>query len=616
MAFKLADSDPLCLYELLRTQADQTPDSIAIAAPGRSTLTYGALIDRINKLIRLLREKGLDKQDRIAIVLPNGPEMAVAFLGLTAFATSAPLNPTYTEEEFGYYLTDLKVSTLMVQSGVSTPATTAAKARGISVMELSPVMDAPAGTFVFEDGPSESGALEYARAGDTAILLHTSGTTARPKIVPLSQQNICTSALNVKASLKLTPADRCLNIMPLFHIHGLVGALLSSLAAGASVVCTPGFYATRFFQWMKESRPTWYTAVPTMHQAILGQAAANHEVIEACPLRFIRSCSASLPCPLMTELESTFNSPVVEAYGMTEAAHQITSSPLPPLKRKPGSVGISAGNETAIMDHDGEILAAGEIGEIVIRGQSLTAGYERDREANDQAFVDGWFRTGDQGFLDGDGYLFIQDRLKEIIKRGGENISPREIEAVLLDHPAVAQAVAFAVPDRRLGEEIASVVVLEEGASISEQQLREYVAARLAPFKTPRRVLFRDDLPKGPTGKIQRIGLSERLGLRADSFGRAIPAAEHRPFTAPRTAVEESLAAIWTEVLGLEHISTFDNFLDLGGDSMSATMIASRVSRDLLLKLPLLSFFEAPNIAAQAMIIEEAVRSLSEIEQL
>ncbi|MCJ7831168.1 MAG: non-ribosomal peptide synthetase, partial [Dehalococcoidia bacterium] len=360
-------------------------------------------------------------------------------------------------------------------------------------------------------------------------------------------------------------------------------------------------YAPRFFEWLDESRATWYTAVPSMHQAILARAKENEGVIARHRLRLIRSSSSALPPQVMGALEQAFGAPVIEAYGMTEAAHQMASNPLPPRQRKPGSVGVAAGPEVAIMDPTGRFLPAGERGEIVIRGANVTAGYLNNPEANSRSFVHGWFRTGDQGYQDADGYLVLTGRLKEIINRGGEKIAPREIDEALLDHPAVAQAVAFAVPDPRLGEEVAAAVVLRPGGETTERELRDFVAHRLASFKVPRRILILDEIPKGPTGKLQRIGLGEKLGLASVEE----PMPQDRPeFVAPRTPVEEALARLWSQVLRLEHVGVTDRFLDLGGDSVLAALLLSRVRESLSLEISLLEFFEAPTVAQQAETVE------------
>jgi len=357
------------------------------------------------------------------------------------------------------------------------------------------------------DAPSED---------DVALILHTSGTTSRPKIVPLLQSNVAASAQHIRASLDLTPADRCMNVMPLFHIHGLLAAVSASLAAGASIWCAPGFDALRFFGWMKDAQPTWYTAVPTMHQAILSRATRNAEIIEAGNLRFLRSSSASLPPQVMTALQETFGAPVIEGYGMTEAAHQMASNPLPPRAQKPGSVGVEAGPMVRTAHETEDRLVEG-VGEIVISGPNVTPGYEGNPEANAKSFfeADGarWFRTGDQGAFDDEGYLRLTGRLKEIINRGGEKISPLEIDEVLMDHPAIAQCVTFALPHPKLGEEVAAAVVLLDGQEATEKDIRAFAATRVADFKVPRKVIILDEIPKGATGKMQRIGMAEKLGL-------------------------------------------------------------------------------------------------------
>ena len=493
------------------------PTAPAITAPDRPPLSYDGFRQLVEATLADLNRSGIGRGDRVAIVLPNGPEMAATFLAVAAGATAAPLNPAYRRDEFDFYLGDLGARALVVAEGTETPARNAAAARGIPVFDLRVPDGAPAGAFsLSRAGPTtEEPAARPgpAAADETALVLHTSGTTSRPKIVPLSQSNLWASAGHIAETLALTPADRCLNVMPLFHIHGLVGAVLASLAAGAEVHCTPGFNALRFFAWLAEAQPTWYTAVPTMHQAILARAKRNSEVIAGSRLRLIRSSSSSLPPRVMADLEATFGAPVIESYGMTEAAHQMTSNPLPPRARKPGSVGPAAGPEVVVLDERGRPAPPGEEGEVAIRGPNVTAGYENNPVANAAAFTDGWFRTGDQGVMDDEGYLTITGRLKEMINRGGEKISPREIDEVLMDHPDVAQAVAFALPHGLLGEDVAAAVVPAEGAAPDERQLRDFVAARLADFKVPRRILILAEIPKGATGKLQRIGLAEKLGL-------------------------------------------------------------------------------------------------------
>jgi oxalate---CoA ligase len=492
--------------------------ALVLAAPGREALSYDGLRALKARTTSALNARGIGRGDRVAIVLPNGSEMASAFLLVASVATAAPLNPGYREAEFDFYLADLNAKALLIQRGMESPARQVADARDIPIIELEVAPASPAGEFSLT--PCAAAPAPPAIAGavgpdDVALVLHTSGTTARPKIVPLTHRNVTASAVNIRETLRLVPGDVCLNIMPLFHIHGLIGAVLASIAAGASINCAPSFDALKFFRWFAEANPTWYTAVPTMHQAILGRAARNAGLIAAGRLRLIRSSSSALPPQVMNELEEVFGVPVLESYGMTEAAHQMASNPLPPRERFAGSVGIAAGPEIAIMDEAGALLAVDEIGEVVIRGRNVTGGYENNPEANTKSFTNGWFRTGDQGYLDAAGYLRLTGRLKELINRGGEKISPVEIETALLDHRHVAQAVAFAMAHPMLGEEVAAAVVLREGATAGEHDLREFIAARLAHFKVPRKILLLETIPKGPTGKLQRIGLAKVLGLES-----------------------------------------------------------------------------------------------------
>ncbi len=501
---------------ILHLVQDKPEGAPAISAPGRTDLGYGALRGHMERILARLNARGIGRNDRVAIVLPNGPEMACAFLGVGAGAATAPLNPAYREDEFAFYLDDLNAKALIIQQGSDTPARAVAEQRGIPLIEIAWEESDPAGLFtLLGDGNGASPASQSgpAESGDISLVLHTSGTTSRPKIVPLSQANLAATSGNIVASLQLSPADRCLNIMPLFHIHGLMAAVLASLRAGASVSCAPSFNALSFFSWLAEAKPSWYTAVPTMHQTILDRAPRNKDIVEAAGLRFIRSSSASLAPQVMAQLVETFGCSVIEAYGMTEAAHQMTSNPLKAGTQKPGSVGLAAGPEVSIMDQAGKLLAQGETGEIIIRGGNVFAEYESNPEANAEAFNDGWFRTGDQGHLDAEGYLTISGRLKEIINRGGEKISPREVDEILMDHPAVAQAVTFALAHPKLGEDVAAAIVIKEGKSVTERDIREFAAKSLADFKVPRKILFIDEIPKGATGKLQRIGLAKKLGL-------------------------------------------------------------------------------------------------------
>lgn len=506
---------PSTIFELLEAGEN---DHAAISGMDRPDLNFGGLRELVSRTVATLNSHGLGRNDRVAIVLPNGPRMATTFVAASSCTTTAPLNPSYKKDEYDFYLADLSAKALIVEEGSQSPVVQSAIELGISILEIHSEPDDPAGEFniISSSGGSTSDNPGLAEADDIALVLHTSGTTSRPKIVPLSHANVCASAANIQQTLGLISDDVCLNVMPLFHIHGLMAAILATLGKGASVWCSPGFDALRFYGWFEQANPTWYTAVPTMHQAILARAKRNEDVVAKSRLRFIRSSSSSLPAQVLHELEDTFDVPVVEAYAMTEASHQMTCNQLPPGVRKPGTVGCAAGPEVAVMHvAEPQLLEQGETGEVVIRGDNVTAGYESNPQANAECFVDGWFRTGDQGVMDEDGYLTITGRLKEIINRGGEKISPREVDDILMDHAAIQQVVTFAMPHKSLGEEVAAAVVLREGQSADEASIRSFAAEHLAAFKVPRKILILDDIPKGATGKLQRIGLAEKLGLGA-----------------------------------------------------------------------------------------------------
>jgi acyl-CoA synthetase (AMP-forming)/AMP-acid ligase II/acetyltransferase-like isoleucine patch superfamily enzyme/acyl carrier protein len=585
------------VLELLTSAATRTPDAPALVAPGRPPLSYSGLLQQALKTVDDLRALGINRNDRVAIVLPNGPEMAASFLTVAAAATCAPLNPAYRANEFEFYLTDTRAKALLIAAGAESPAREVAKALRIPAIDVHVSSSEPAGTFDLKGDRTAAGAApDLAAADDVALILHTSGTTSKPKIVPLTQRNLRASAGHIAKTLQLTPGDRCLNVMPLFHIHGLMGALMSSMTAGASVVCSPGFDAERFFEWLDRYEPTWYTAVPTMHQAVLTRVAHHRDVVARRQLRLIRSSSASLPPTVMAELEAAFRTQVIESYGMTEASHQMASNPLAPKPRKPGSVGVAAGPEVAIMDAAGNLLPKGSTGEIVIRGPNVTSGYEANPTGNAAAFTRGWFRTGDQGAFDEDGYLFLTGRLKEMINRGGEKIAPREIDDVLLQHPDVAQALSFALPHPTLGEDVGAVVVVRR-QSTTPAEIREFAAEKLAAFKVPAQVLIVDEIPKGPTGKPQRIGLAEKL---ADQLA----AARHQDSTQARNATELQLVEIWRELLRHDQFGVRDNFFLIGGDSLATATLLTAIEARFAATIPIDAFLQSPTIETLSGLID------------
>ena len=489
---------------------DQNDNNVALTSESSPPLLYKDLKSFVNKIASQLAGNGISNKDRAAIVLPNGPFMASSFLTLSSYMSAAPLNPSYKTNEYEFYLKDLNPKIVIVEPNSSNKVVGVAKNLNIPVCEMKIKKDDPSGLFNLFNIESK---YQLPEENDEGLVLHTSGTTSRPKIVPLTNKNIYSSAENISKSLNLSEVDHCLNIMPLFHIHGLIAILAASIKSGASVCASNGFNALKFLELAKTEKITWYSGVPTMHQAILLRAEKNLELAKNLNLRLIRSSSASLPPAVFEKLNSVFGCSVIEAYGMTEATHQMTSNPLPPKKQKPGFVGIPAGPEVCIMDEKDKILNQGEIGEICIKGDNVTLGYDNNPEANKSSFTNGWFRTGDQGYFDQNGYLKISGRLKEIINKGGEKISPLEVDNILMDHPLIEQAVCFGYEDKMLGEDIAAAIIVKEGKNCSETDVKTYVQEKLAKFKIPKKIFFVNEIPKGATGKLQRNVLAKNFGL-------------------------------------------------------------------------------------------------------
>jgi len=499
-------STPTTLLGLLATAP---AEQAAVVLPEQNVrITYGSLRRQVEGVADALARFGIRRGDRVGIALPNGLPTIVSFLAASTAGTAAPLNPGYKEDEFRFYLEDTGARVLLLPPD---GAEEARRAAGDQVPILTVEMDASG--VVSLRGVAGTGSAEPPSIDDVALILHTSGSTGRPKRVPLSHANLSISAGNVARSYALTSDDVSLCVMPLFHVHGLVASTLATLATGGTVVVPSKFSPLSFWRVARDHGVTWYSAVPTLHQLLLARVEAGAaKPAGAEKLRFIRSCSASLPPQVMHDLESAFGAPVLEAYGMTEAAHQMASNPLPPGDRLPGSVGCGTDVRISIMDGNGRHLPPGERGEVVIQGPNVIRGYENNPEANATSFTDGWFRTGDQGFLDANGYLTLVGRLKELINRGGEKISPREIDEVLLSHPAIAEAVCFGVPHPTWGEEVEAVVVLraaDGGSTPTEPELVAFCKERLADFKRPKQIHVADAIPRTATGKIQRRVVAE-----------------------------------------------------------------------------------------------------------
>lgn len=485
--------------------ANADPGHAAVILPeDGATTTYRALGEQVESLAAILRRSGLQPGEPVGIVLPNGLEYLACFLAVTrARLITAPLNAAYKPDEFRFFLEDAGAKALI---GPTEPHPVRDVARALGLPYWSAARAADGRVRLEGDGlRSATSAPEPPRPDDTALFLHTSGTTGRPKGVPLTHANLMASVRNIAGHYRLTSEDTGLLVMPLFHVHGLIGATLAAFWAGGSLVVPPRFSAGSFWPAARAHRVTWYSAVPTIHQVLVSRADADGAPARS-GFRFIRSCSSALAPATLAEVEGCFDAPVLEAYAMTEAAHQMTSNPLPPAVHKPGSVGRGTNVDVAIMDEACHLLPTGTPGEVVVRGPNVTRGYHNNPEANAAAFTNGWFHTGDRGILDADGYLALVGRIKELINRGGEKISPLEVDAALLGHPAVAEAASFAAPDAKYGEEVHAAVVLKGDATA--EALQTHCRDRLADFKVPKVIHLVKELPKGPTGKVQRRHLA------------------------------------------------------------------------------------------------------------
>lgn len=462
------------------------------------SLTYDSLRQQVVAMADALASAGVQRGDRVAIALPNGLRSIVSFLAASIAGTAAPLNPAYPYEEFLFFLRDTNARLLLCPPAEAEYARSAAADLGIPVI---PVEMTDKGEARLKDAPSGKTATPPT-PDDIALILHTSGSTGRPKRVPLRHYNLAVSAANITNAYTLSEDDVALCIMPLYHIHGIMASTMATLLSGGRVVLPHKFNALSFWRLVREHGVTWYSGVPSMHKMILSRT--REHPTDSGSLRFIRSCSAPFSAETIHHMEDVFGVPFVEAYGMTEASHQMTSNPLPPRCRKPGSVGVGAGIRISVMDAAGNHLANGQRGEVVIQGANVFRGYENNPEANARAFVNGWFRTGDQGYLDEDCYLHLTGRIKDIIIRGGENIAPHEVDEVLLKHPSVAGAVTFGFMHPTLGEEVAAAIVLHQPGSLTESALLKYCCEHMAEYKTPKKIYFVESIPTTGTGKIRR----------------------------------------------------------------------------------------------------------------
>jgi acyl-CoA synthetase (AMP-forming)/AMP-acid ligase II/thioesterase domain-containing protein len=585
------------LTNLWQRLASETPNAPCVFYPGRDPLSFETLYNQILRVERSLCRAGLGRSSRIAGALPDGADASVAFYSVSAACAYAPLNAAESQPFFEAAFRRMDPSAVLMSTQTPTHARAAAQALRIPLIELEPLPSSPAGLFELHfSSTSASVPMTEACPDDLAMLLLTSGSTAEPKFVMHSHRTLLASARGLAQAFRLDSTDRCLLTAPLFHSLGATGGLVTGVVHGGSIIATPGFEADRFFEWMDEFEPTWFSAVPSVLEAIHAAAGRHKHVLDRVQLRFLRTVAAPMNPALALRLEAQFNAPLIHVYGMSEAA-PISVQPID--CRKAGSVGVPTAVELLIVNENGAPMPQGEIGEVTVRGAHITAGYFRDPHATASAFRDGWFHTGDYGYQDADRHLFVTGRIHDVMNRGGAKISPREIESVFETHPEVLAAIAFPIPHAVLGEEVALAVVRGKGHSVSPAQLQRYATSRLACHKIPRQFLFLEQLPLLPSGKPNR-----RVLPRLFEQNPPVTTPSSEPYEAPLNEFERGLASVWTQVLGVSSPGIHDSFFDSGGDSLAAARllvaISKIVERD---SLPQHLLFEAPTIAELAVLL-------------
>ena len=561
---------------------EENRERTAILSPDANPLTYGDVLEQTNAIVRFLQNKGFGKNDRIGVILPDGPEMALTLIGVMACASFVPLMENHGIEEYKTLITNIGIRVLIIMEGSDTVAISAASELNTPVITAKR-KDFSGALLDFQMSSQPLNRTENSGLpgpDDIAMVLTTSGTTELPKIVPLTYKNVFSSAHCSAIALDLTNSDCYLHMMSMKHIAGITPSIITPLTVGASIVCTNGFSTEFFFKCLHEYQPTCFTAVPIMFKALAKVLNTITFDNKNCNLRFVRSLASPITEPLMEKFETFFGVPFLQAYGMTEAL-SISFTPLPPHKRKHGSVGVVFCPEVAILDESGFILNNEETGEVSVRAPYVFKGYENNPDANKKAFVNGWFRTGDLGYFDNEGYLYITGRVKEIINRGGEKVSPYEVEAALESHPAVKDGCVFGIYHDRLGEAVVAAVVLNDGHHVAEMEIRQHIYDRLTDYKVPQQVIFVDTIPKNDLGKVQR-------SVARDIFSPLLVP----EFIEPETEMEKALAAIWRQLLDITHVGRHDNFFALGGDSLLATQVISQIKQVIGVEVPLVKVFQ------------------------
>ena len=567
--------------EVIRASAELRPKQSAIVGSQFAPLSYRELQDQIDEVRARLRQAGFDRDARIAIAIANSAEAALAIVAIACSAAAVPIDPKLTVAEVERCLLILRPSAMLVLRDINSAARSAAEQRGFPIIEASVLQAGMLGLQLAVPKIGSASPLDDPDPEAPAFILHTSGTTADPNLVPFSHRNLLAVTKRLQTWFELTPQDRCLNVSPVYYSHALTTTVLPPLLTGGSVGLPANASNVNLSEWLGDLRPTWYSAGPTLHLSVLDKAQARPDAQTMHSLRFISSAGAPLAGDVHERLQAVLGVPVLQHYGSSETAQIATNLP---NRSKPGTCGVPWPDIIIIVGEDGRPLPRGERGEILVRGPSVMSGYLNAPELNRSAFVDGWFRTGDIGSLDEEGFLTLHGRQKELINRGSEKIAPLEIDQALMRHPGVAQAAAYAVPHPRLGEDVAAAVVLHPGSPVTPIELREFLSAQLAAFKIPRRIVIVDQLPKGITGKVQRKRLSEGSQDSAEQSAMS------------EVRLHAELLQLWKKILKTENISLDDDFFEKGGDSLLAMDVSLELQRLTGRALPESILFDASTI--------------------
>jgi oxalate---CoA ligase len=580
----------------IRSRAEMQPDQPAIIASGLAPLSYRELHDVIGSVRGTLRASGFGRSARIAVAMPNGPQAALAIVAVSCSVVSIPLNPKQTLREIETGFAALRPDAVLLEKGDDSDVRRAAERTGVKIIEATVsktgtigfTIEPPTGASSVSDGPDEPD------PDAPAFILQTSGTAAEPKLIPFSHRNMLAAAARLQAWFNLTPKDRCLSVSPPFYSHGLKVTVFTPLLTGGTTAFPTDASRFDYAEWFTDLKPTWYSAGPTLHRLVFDQAQSRAGAKTGHSLRFILSGGAPLPSVVLEGLRDALDVPVVEHYGSSEAA-QIAANLPQPGRSKLGTCGVPWPGTVIIAGEDGEPLPPGKLGEILVGGPTLISGYLNAPDLNRASFVNDWFKTGDLGSLDRDGFLTLHGRISDVINRGGEKISPLEIDEALMRHPAVAEAAAFAVPHSRLGEDVAAAVVLRNGMTTTPVELRRYLQDQLAPFKIPRRIVVQDQLPKGKTGKVLRRQLSDS-SLEKPEAGKqtASPHALENPAAAGTLVIQ--MTELWERLLQKAPISPDEDFFDLGGDSLLAVEMLFELEQLTGRTIPTSILFEARTI--------------------